>query len=538
MVANYNVDAILEKVGGLGKYQWLQVLLICSGPFISSCHLLAIVFHSILPDHRCKIPDYANDTYFPFNEVHNQSIYQWIPVDEDGALSSCKIYNSSNGIMNNQTADFCKEYVFDKSVHTGVTLIEEFGMFCDQLWISTAVKVASTSGLLVGSLTMGPLADRYGRRLTIIGAYFTAGIAGVLASFSLNYYMFAALRFIITSCLVGALVISHIMVMEITGPSLRVYAVAVQSLFWPSGVVFTSVLAYYVQDWNWFQLIISIIPIAVGFSFIVFLKETPHFLIINGQIEEAEALFKHIASKNGKHTVERFIEEVKEESNTPKTDKLRVILQAPVLFKRTLLLFYLWFVVGLSYYGLSFNVSNHAGSIYVNNVILSGLPDLPSIVFVLLSQRLGRKCITIFNLSLGAISLISSSFLIVYMDLTKYYYVIIIVSMLGKLGISAVFTFAYFWSMEIYPTTLRSTLIGLSSLAARIGTLLSPVIVDLNLHVETVFGPGLAALVFGIAMLLGAFSSYFLPETNKKKIPETIEEANMFMAKGQYQNIL
>jgi len=52
---------------------------------------------------------------------------------------------------------------------------------------------------------------RYGRRITIIGAYFTAGIAGMLASFSLNYYMFAALRFIITSCLVGALVISHIM---------------------------------------------------------------------------------------------------------------------------------------------------------------------------------------------------------------------------------------------------------------------------------------------------------------------------------------
>jgi len=65
-------------------------------------------------------------------------------------------------------------------------------------------------------------------------------------------------------------------------------------------------------------------------------------LIINGQIEEAEALFKHIASKNGKPIAERFIEEVKEESNTPKTDKLRVILQAPVLFKRTLLLFYLW----------------------------------------------------------------------------------------------------------------------------------------------------------------------------------------------------
>jgi len=56
--------------------------------------------------------------------------------------------------------------------------------------------------------------------------------------------------------------------------------------------------------------------------------------------------------------------------------------------------------------------------------------------------------------------------------------------MLGKLGISAVFTFAYFWSMEIYPTTLRSTLIGLSSLASRIGILLSPVIVDLVSQVK------------------------------------------------------
>jgi len=43
---------------------------------------------------RCKLPEWENDTFSPFSEVHNQSIYQWIPVDKDGILDSCKIYTS------------------------------------------------------------------------------------------------------------------------------------------------------------------------------------------------------------------------------------------------------------------------------------------------------------------------------------------------------------------------------------------------------------------------------------------------------------
>jgi len=60
-----------------------------------------------------------------------------------------------------------------------------------------------------------------------------------------------------------------------------------------------------------------------------------------------------------------------------------------------------------------------------------------------------------------------------------YSYVTIIVSMIGKIGVATVFSLGYLWCSEFYPSTLRSTLVGLSSLFARVGSVLAPIIVDL-----------------------------------------------------------
>ena len=53
------------------------------------------------------------------------------------------------------------------------------------------------------------------------------------------------------------------------------------------------------------------------------------------------------------------------------------------------------------------------------------------------------------------------------------------VAMIGKLAVSILFAFAYFWSSEVFPSTLRTTLVGFCSLLARIGSMAAPAIVDL-----------------------------------------------------------
>lgn len=45
----------------------------------------------------------------------------------------------------------------------------------------------------------------------------------------------------------------------------------------------------------------------------------------------------------------------------------------------------------------------------------------------------------------------------------------------------------------------------------------------------TLFAEGLGPLIFGIAALVGGFLAFYQPETNNRKIPETINEANHFM---------
>ncbi|KAF6040830.1 hypothetical protein EB796_000863 [Bugula neritina] len=73
-----------------------------------------------------------------------------------------------------------------------------------------------------------------------------------------------------------------------------------------------------------------------------FLKETPHYLVTKGKHNEAENMFRHMASVNGKTLPENFMDELKEGEEAAVTEKLKSILKAPVLLKRTAILVYLW----------------------------------------------------------------------------------------------------------------------------------------------------------------------------------------------------
>lgn len=49
----------------------------------------------------------------------------------------------------------------------------------------------------------------------------------------------------------------------------------------------------------------------------------------------------------------------------------------------------------------------------------------------------------------------------------------------GKMGCTMGFSIIYFWSAEIFPTLVRNSLMGASSMFARIGSVFAPVIADI-----------------------------------------------------------
>ena len=89
---------------------------------------------------------------------------------------------------------------------------------------------------------------------------------------------------------------------------------------------------------------------------------------------------------------------------------------------------------------------------------------------------------------------------------------ILVAAMVGKFGIAASFAIVFVYAAELLPTTLRSAGMGLSSLSARVGGVVAPLVVLL---------PGsLPMICFGAAALVAGVMIMMLPETLGKPLPE------------------
>ena len=71
---------------------------------------------------------------------------------------------------------------------------------------------------------------------------------------------------------------------------------------------------------------------------------------------------------------------------------------------------------------------------------------------------------------------------------------------------------------EMFPTSVRSTALGVCSLFSRVGGILAPLITNSNIA-------GYSLIIFGFFGTFAGFAAFFLPETKGKNLPESIAEA-------------
>ena len=92
--------------------------------------------------------------------------------------------------------------------------------------------------------------------------------------------------------------------------------------------------------------------------------------------------------------------------------------------------------------------------------------------------------------------------------------------LVGKMGVTCAFGTVYLYTSELYPTTLRTVGIGVSSMCARVGAIVSPYIAALG--ATSMWIP---MGVFGGSTVISGLLCLFLPETLGKELPNTIAEA-------------
>jgi len=182
-----------------------------------------------------------------------------------------------------------------------------------------------------------------------------------------------------------------------------------------------------------------------------------------------------------------------------------------------------WPIVTLVYYGITFSMASLNDNLFLS-FILSSLVEVPAIMGVaLLMDVWGRR-------SLFSTSLIISGGLCIGCGVLDKGTIRTVLAMFGKLFSTSSFTLVYFYTAELYPTTIRSTGVGVCSLMARIGGFSAPFIAT---YLPKVTGAAAPYLVMGGFAILGGLLALLLPETLGSNLPDTMEDVENIKANSK-----
>lgn len=250
--------------------------------------------------------------------------------------------------------------------------------------------------------------------------------------------------------------------------------------------------------WRWL-LALSSIPSFAALLLFVFTVESPRYLCATGRTREACDILKKIALVNktelppGKLVSSQVIE-VHEEllsvgkikaSNLKSGFSSLLMLLSPALLRNTLLIWVVYIGNSFSYYGVILLTSlfssgrcphssialhmNDDHSLYTD-VLINSLAEIPgTLLAAILVERVGRK----FSMAL----MCALNFLFLLPLLAPQLPALTTALLFGaRTFISGSFAIVGVYCREIYPTSVRSSGVGVATSVGRIGAMLSPIV--------------------------------------------------------------
>ncbi|KAL3825512.1 hypothetical protein ACJIZ3_021541 [Penstemon smallii] len=414
----------------------------------------------------------------------------------------------------------------------------------EKSFISTAVF----AGMLVGAFSWGAISDTYGRKKGILGVASITAIAGLLSAFSPNYTSLIIIRCIAGVGLGGMHIFTSWFLEFVPTPNRGAWMIVFSS-FWTLGTIFEAALAWIIMPrfgWRWL-VALSSLPSFIVLLFYGLTPESPRYLCTKGKIDEARIILKQAASLNGTilqigtlvsdqfddhDTVFTSSENTHFLSRKENTSSSSLsILFSSRLIRTNLLLWFLYFGNTFSYYGIILLTSelssgqskcttntlnsekSQNASLYID-VFVTSLAELPGLVLsAFIVDRVGRKLSMVLMFVLGFVLLL---------PLMVHQNEILTTTLLfgARTFISATFVVACIYAPEVYPTSARTTGVGIATSIGRIGGMICPLVA-----VGLVNGchQASAILLFEITILLSGLSVWLSPfETNRKNLADTI----------------
>jgi putative MFS transporter len=336
------------------------------------------------------------------------------------------------------------------------------------------VNSAALAGSLCGSLVLGRLADRIGRRAIFQYAILWYAAFTAITALAWGPWSVMTFRFLAGLGLGGMLVVDPSMLTEYLPPQRRGRLLVFLDFWWPVGLLVATGLSWIFighdiggdNSWRWLFLAASF-PALLAFVARRSLPESPYFLARQGRSGEAADVLTEITGR----PVDPGELTAPEETHSSVRD-----LWAQRLRSRTVTTALVWIALNISYYGLFLwlpFVLQAEKSFSINVYLLlalSALSQFPGYgAAIWLVERIGRKPTLAAFLVLGGVSAYAFA---VADTQTVYVTALFFVGFFNLGAWGAV----YPYTSETFPTRLRSSAFGLMEGVGKAAAIAGPYI--------------------------------------------------------------
>ncbi|EHB02111.1 Solute carrier family 22 member 8 [Heterocephalus glaber] len=567
---------LLERVGSMGPFQYLHIVLLSLPILGMANHNLLQIFLATTPAHHCRPPPNASTgPWVPLlgpsgkpekclRLVHtpNASMPNTTQVATEPCLDGW-VYNTSRDtivtepdsregpgatltafLAANLTASLYKSYspkhgarsgAFDNGTmmmkwppwpecHCCPTIVcnskRQWDLVCDSAKMKEMAQSVFMAGILIGGLVLGELSDRFGRKPILTLSYLLLATSGSSAAFSPSLPVYMVFRFLCGMSISGISLSTVILNVEWMPTRIRAISSTAIGYFYTCGQFLLSGLAYAIPQWRWLQLTVSV-PFFIFSLLSWWIPESIRWMVLSGKFTKALQTLQRVAAFNGK----------KEEGEKLSMEDLKFSLQkdialaklkygildlfrVPILRRVTLCLSLAWFSTGFAYYSLAMGVEEFGVDIYILQVIFGGV-DIPAkLITILALSYLGRHVTLASVLILAGGAILGLIFTPEDMHILKTS-----LAVFGKGCLSGSFSCIFLYTSELYPTVIRQTGMGISNMWTRVGSMIAP-LVKITGEVQ----PFIPNIIYGTMALLGGSAAFFLPETLNRPLPENIED--------------
>jgi sugar porter (SP) family MFS transporter len=191
-------------------------------------------------------------------------------------------------------------YGFDMGV-IAAALIYVRDAFHLSTWMQEVLVIAVLIGVMIGALIGGTVADRVGRRRTLVWGAILFIAGSILAPLSPNVYVLFVARTLLGIAVGFTSVTAPVYVSELAPPQSRGMLIGLYQFALTSGIALADLVGYWFaasHGWRW-MFAFGLIP-ALFFLFMVLtVPESPRWLFAQNRVAEAELVLKSYTDEAG-----------------------------------------------------------------------------------------------------------------------------------------------------------------------------------------------------------------------------------------------